>query len=213
MVRALVGTGLACAVLIVTVYEATKPIIRANRIEARQQAIFDVLEGATESLTFRLADDGSFVAAGPEDAAGELAFAGFDASGALVGVAVEAAGMGYQDVVRVLYGVSLEREAVIGVRVLESRETPGLGDRVETDERWLANFVALDASVTEGGDALRNAIEFVKEGEKDAAWQIEGITGATITSRAIARMVGESAGQWVPRLVRRRDDFRPESDG
>ena len=45
--------------------------------------------------------------------------------------------MGYQDVIRVLYGYSFAEEAVVGIRVLESKETPGLGTRIETDPDFL----------------------------------------------------------------------------
>ena len=37
--------------------------------------------------------------------------------------------MGYQDVIVVFYGYSSADDAVIGIRVLESKETPGLGDQ------------------------------------------------------------------------------------
>ena len=47
--------------------------------------------------------------------------------------------MGYQDVIRILlYGYSPEHQAIVGMRVLESRETPGLGDKIEKDPAFLA---------------------------------------------------------------------------
>ena len=36
--------------------------------------------------------------------------------------------MGYQDVIHVLWGYSITEEAIVGLKVLESRETPGLGE-------------------------------------------------------------------------------------
>ena len=60
-----------------------------------------------------------------------LVFAGYDDNDQLVGLAIEAQAMGYQDVIRLIYGYSFEAQAIIGIRVLESRETPGLGDRIE----------------------------------------------------------------------------------
>ena len=188
MYRALVGVGLFCGLLIVSVYEFTLPIIQRNKIE----------DGAVEQV--------------PSDSeASDLVFAGFDADGALVGIALEASGMGYQDIVRVLYGYSFDKQAVIGIRVLESRETPGLGDRVETDTDWLEkNFVALDVRLTADGTALQNAVEFVKPGPDKQPWQIDGISGATITSRAIADMLSESTAVWIARVMAQRTDFRLE---
>ena len=60
-----------------------------------------------------------------------LVHAGYDAEERLVGLAIDAQGMGYQDNIRVLYSYSFEQDAIIGFKVLESKETPGLGDKVE----------------------------------------------------------------------------------
>ncbi len=42
----------------------------------------------------------------------------------------------------------------------------------------------------------------VKEGEKTEPWQIDGITGATITSEAIGNILNDSANTRVPVLER-----------
>ncbi len=208
MYRAMVGVGLLCGLGIVTVFLLTRPIIARNRAEALERAIFHVLPEARSSATFRLADDGSFAAleGAAEDAA--VVYAGYDAAGALVGFALEGSGMGYQDVIEVLYGYDFAADAVIGIRVLASRETPGLGDRIETDTDFLANFERLDVALDPAGGALAHPIEAVKHGEKEHAWQVDGITGATISSVAIADILRESAGFWVPRLRPQLEDFR-----
>ena len=58
------------------------------------------------------------------------------------------------------------------------------------------------------GERLAHAIEFVKPGEKREPWQIDGITGATISSEAMARILGGSAARWVPVIRRNLGDFR-----
>ena len=205
MYRALCGVGLVCGLLIVVVFEVTRPIIEKNRIEARQRAIFDVLPGARESATFRF-DGGGFVK--PDSEQGQdLVFAGYGKSGELVGIALEASGMGYQDTIRVLYGYSFDQKAVVGMRVLESRETPGLGDRIETDRAFLANFARLDVSLDESGGRVLHPIELVKPGAKENPWEIDGISGATISSRAIAELLRKSTDTWVPRLNAHRKSF------
>ncbi len=211
MYRAMVGVALLCGALIVTVFEITRPTVERNQAAALQDAIFEVLPAASSSVTFRLDGDERFAAFDDAGAAQPLVHAGYDASGLLVGVAVEAQGMGYQDVFRFLYGYSVTDEAVVGFRVLESRETPGLGDRVETDARFLDNFVRLDVAVTGDGSAIANPIELVRRGVEPQPWEIDGITGATITSDAIARILRESTAYWVPRLRRGLDDLRPTS--
>jgi electron transport complex protein RnfG len=206
MYRAVVGVGVACALIIVFFYEVTRPVIARNLAELRRQAIFDVLPGARRSAAFRLNQNGAFESAAAEDK-GELVFAGYDENDALVGLAFETQGMGYQDTIRLIYGYSLEKQAVIGIRVLESRETPGLGDRIESDGQFLKNFDELDVGVDASGDKLAHLIEFVKPGQKTAAWQIDGISGATISSRATAKMLSESTSVWIPRVWAHKEDF------
>ena len=63
--------------------------------------------------------------------------------------------MGYQDVIRVLYGYSFDTEAIIGIRVLESKETPGLGDKIETDPDFLGQLEARSRSLAPVYDPAR----------------------------------------------------------
>lgn len=198
MMRTLVGVGSLCGLAIVSVYQLTEPIILKNRIEARNEAILEVLPGAASTAAFLWNGQG-FDSASPESQERGLVFAGYTADGSLAGVAVEGAGMGYQDVVRVLYGLDVDQQAIVGMRVLESRETPGLGTRVETDPAFLANFVALDVSLD--GGAVAHPIQAVKAGTKTEPWQVDCISGATITSEAVADILRESSELWVPRVV------------
>ena len=69
---------------------------------------------------------------------------------------------------------AVAEQAVVGIRVLESRETPGLGDRIETDPDFLANFERLDVSLDADGARPLHPIEAVKQGQKEHAWQVDG---------------------------------------
>ena len=211
MYRSLVGIGALCGFLIVTVFVATGPAIRRNQIEALQRAIFQVLPEARTSATFRAREDGGFERLPPDATTGPdepVVYAGYDGAGRLVGLAVEARAMGYQDVIRLLYGYAFDRDAIVGIRVLESRETPGLGDRIESDPDFLANFQHLDVSLGADGAALAHPIELVKHGSKELPWQVDGITGATISSTAVATALRQSAALWIPRIRRDLDAFR-----
>ena len=44
-------------------------------------------------------------------------------------------------------------------------------------------------------------MEFAKNGEKSKPYQVEGISGATISSKAVVRMLNDSAQEAVP-LIR-----------
>jgi len=205
MYRAIVGIGAICALLIVTVYQTTAARIRENQERFLTRAISEVLPAAESTLAVARTGD-----AGLGEAAGETAlpaFLGYDTAGDLVGAVVTAEGMGYQDNIRVLYAYSFELDAIVGLKVLDSKETPGLGDRIETEAHFIANFEELDATLTPEGDALLHPIVTVKEGEKTAPWQIDGITGATITSEAIGEILNDSANAWAPVLERESQAF------
>jgi len=211
--RAMVGVGVVCGLLIVGVYLVTHPVIERNRAEALERAILDVLPGAVSHRSFRFAAGEGFAPLAESESGTTGIHAGYDGAGRLAGLAVEAAGMGYQDTIRVLYGYAPEREAIIGFQVLESRETPGLGDRIATDRDFLANFEHLAVALGPEGDSLAHPIEAVKPGRKEHPWQVDGITGATISAVAVADILHRSAGTWVPRLRRHLDDFRAHAPG
>lgn len=202
MYRALMGVGIVCGLLIVSVYVLTLPFIARNEAAALAVAVFKVLPGATSKTSFVLTADNSFRLAQDEGSASQMVYAGYDGEGALIGVAIPAQGMGYQDTIRLLYGYAPVKQAIVGMQVLASRETPGLGDKIARDRAFLNNFTALDVSLAEDGLALQHAIEAVKSGTKTSAWQIDGITGATISSKAVAGILRHSSERWIP-LVNR----------
>jgi electron transport complex protein RnfG len=173
------------------------PIITINKARALEMAIFEVVPAARSKTTFKQVGDGLEPLEGEDDTAIKY-YAGYDEDGRLVGVALEAAGQGFQDIVSVLYGYSPECKCVIGMKVLASKETPGLGTKIETDPTFRANFDALSVALAEDGARIANPITLVKPGEKSESWQIESITGATISSRAIADILEKSTAALIP---------------
>ena len=208
MYRAMVGVGVFCGLLIVTAFQVTQPIIERNKAEALQEAIFHVLPNTSTSRTYRLDKAGDFKLLEGKAHGEQLVYAGYDDREELVGLAVEAQGMGYQDVIGLIYGYSFAEEAIIGIQVLESKETPGLGDKIETDPGFLDNFEALDVSLRDDLSELANPVVPVKHGEKTHPWEVDGITGATISSVAIAKILNQSAQYWVPRIQSHLGDFQ-----
>jgi len=182
-------TGLLSGLVLVGIYLATKPRIERNQAEALQRAIFRVLPG-TESTTPMVLRDGRLTewtepGRPPEDG---TIYAGFDAQGALVGYAIPADGSGFMDTIRLIYGFDPSRKVIVGMQVLDSRETPGLGDKIVGDEAFHANFRAL---------AVEPDIVPVKH-ETTAPNQVDCITGATISSEAVVSILDRSAKRWVP---------------
>jgi len=196
MILTMGAIGFVCGLLIVLTYQLTFPVIQQNKAEALERAIFEVVPGAVTKTVFTLRDDE--LVAGDDEGAAQKYFACYDEQSRLVGVAVEAQGQGFQDVLRVIYGYSPEAMAIVGLKVLESKETPGLGDKIEKDPRFRANFDALKVELDATTEQVVNPITLVKYGEKTEPWQVESITGATISSRAIAMILEKSSAVTVP---------------
>lgn len=105
-------------------------------------------------------------------------------TGKVSAYAVEAtAPDGYSGAIRLLMGITPEGE-VLGVRVLAHKETPGLGDKIETRvSHWILSFNHQKISE----DNLQDwAVK--KDGGK-----FDQFAGATITPRAVVNQVKRSA--------------------
>ena len=194
---AMISIGLICALLIVLTYDYTLPIIKANQQEALNKAIFKVIPGIDSSQAMVWTEQSLEPAQAGDER--EKVYAGYR-SGELAGYAIEAKGQGYADIVRILYGYDHAAQTVVGMAVLETKETPGLGDKIEKDPGFLENFKALDVSLNSDGSALANEVITVKHGEKEHPRQIDGMTDATISSRAVGNIINSSAVVWIPRL-------------
>ncbi len=206
LVLTLSGIGFFCGILIVLTYQLTLPVIKVNKARALEKAIFEVVPGADSKAVFCQRGD-ALELLGDDEAGGRKYYACYTA-GRLTGVAVSAAGQGFQDVVRLLYGYSPENQCIIGIKVLESKETPGLGTKIETDSNFQANFDALAVPLAEDRQSLANPITLVKPGKKTEPWHIEAITGATISSHAVATILAQSTAVCVPVIERNLDRLR-----
>ncbi|MDX9989998.1 RnfABCDGE type electron transport complex subunit G [Thiothrix unzii] len=184
--------------LIVTVYQATKPAIEENKRLAIQKTVLEVIKGATAYKHFVINEKGELLAAAP-GLKGTNVYAGYDAGGKLTGLAAEGRAQGYSGAVETIYAYTPSCQCITGVKVIKQTETPGLGDKVITNKDFVANFDKLDATVN--GDALANAIVAVKHGSKKNPWEIDAISGATISSKAIAKGLNGSAQDVLPKVV------------
>jgi electron transport complex protein RnfG len=184
--------------LIVTVYQATKPAIEENKRLAIQKTVLEVIKGATAYKHFVINEKGELLAAAP-GLKGTNVYAGYDSGGKLTGLAAEGRAQGYSGAVETIYAYTPSCQCITGVKVIKQTETPGLGDKVITNKDFVANFDKLDATVK--GDALANAIVAVKHGSKKNPWEIDAISGATISSKAIAKGLNGSAQDVLPKVV------------
>jgi electron transport complex protein RnfG len=181
LVATLAVAGLLAGLLLASVYALTLPAIEANAAEALRRAVFQVVPGTTAMRPLTLQGERY---APPEMVGGpaptDTVYAAYGADGRFLGYALPAAGPGFQDTIKLLYGYDPVRGLVVGMRVLESRETPGLGDKIFKDPAFKAEFDAL---------ALEPEAVVVKHGQGSAQHHVDGITGATISSKAVVRVI------------------------
>ncbi|HDP35502.1 MAG TPA: RnfABCDGE type electron transport complex subunit G [Candidatus Hydrogenedentes bacterium] len=204
MIGTLGGIALVSGLLLALVYHGTYDTIQRNNYERTAEAVLTLLPGAVSQKMFAVH------APGPNgDATPQNIYAGYDADGNLMGVALEALDNGgYGGEIRLLYGYLPDKEIVTGMRVLLSKETPGLGDRIKTDPGFQKNFNGLDVSLDPDTRKPKNPISYTKPGTDKEPWQVEGISGATISSQAVARAMRNSVNTLLPIVHEMLDELR-----
>ena len=190
LVATLGFAGLLSGLIIVAVYEATLPTITAYKARILKEAVFKVLPGVSSMQRLTYLDGRMGRAAGNEEEE-DTVFGGYAADGTLIGYAIPNAGPGFQDTIRLLYGYLPGERKVVGMEILASRETPGLGDKIYKDQAFVANFHDL---------AIEPEIVTVKKGNRSSPNEVDAITGATISSKAVVQIINRGNRRWIPRL-------------
>jgi electron transport complex protein RnfG len=185
LIFALAFTALISGVLLSVVYAYTLPIIRKNQAKAIKKAIFQVLPHTDSFNTYEI-HDGKLVLFKSTDGSlpeGETVYQGFTSDGEPTGYAVPAKGPGFQDDINLIYGFLPEKKLIIGMVVLESKETPGLGDKINTNKPFLDSFLELEVEP----EVVAN-----KKGKRTKLNQVDTISGATISSVAVIKIINIS---------------------
>ncbi len=190
LVLTLAIAGLVSGIAIIGIYESTLPTITANKARELREAVFKVLPGVSQMQALVYRDD-ELVAVGAPAKDEPVVYGGYDGQGDFVGYAMRAAGPGFQDTIALLYGYKPGEKIVVGMEILESRETPGLGDKIYKDAEFVGAFSAL---------SVVPEIVAVKKGTKSEANEIDAITGATISSKAVVRIINETHTAWEDQL-------------
>lgn len=110
------------------------------------------------------------------------------------GFVIETVTYGYAGNITMLIGVN-NAGKVTGLVVRDMQETFGLGAEALTDHVFLSQFLNSSGSFavgTPGADAFSGATSETTETE-DSVY-VDGITGATVTSKAIARSINSAVG-------------------
>ena len=155
----------------------TRPKVAFHREEALKAAIKEVLPPHDGYET-------------RESEAGTLYLASKDSADQLVGVAFMAVGSGFQGELRIMVGLTPDLSQLTGIKVLEQIETPGLGTKIVEDPSHKADPFWFPAQFK--GVPTAPALVVIKNAQPTQKHEIQGITGATISSKAVTRVLNTS---------------------
>jgi len=162
---------------------ALGPTIEANKVNETLERVPEMVFGADRAR--ELADreqavDVTPLTVGVDKAGKTVRYSVFEAKtdGQLAGWVTKTAGQGYADKIEMLIGFDPQVEKITGIFVLDQKETPGLGNKIVTDE-WRSQFIAKST-----GQSLAAV-----KGKAKAGNEIDAITGATISSKAVTDII------------------------
>lgn len=167
MLLTLTVIGVISGGLLSQISEWAEPKIAEHRKEETARAIYLVQPEAKSYET--VADVGFEV------------YKVFDENKNPLGFALPYEGNGFQGKIRLMVGLNNELNEISGLQVLEQVETPGLGTKV-TEEPFLKQFLKLSAEPQ---------VNWVKGAPPSNRNEIQTITGATITSKAIVTILND----------------------
>ena len=108
----------------------------------------------------------------------------------VVGVAFISVGEGYGGFITVMVGVDLN-EKITGIEIIEHAETPGLGAKIESPELFKNQFKGKSTEGSENGE-----LAVIKGRNAENNWEIEALTGATISPRGVVQAVNEGLAKF-----------------
>ena len=95
--------------------------------------------------------------------------------------------------------IALEKDmnTIAGVDFDHRQETPGLGAEIKDNAAWKRQFIG-KTILDENGEIRGVAV--VKGGAKNDVWQVDGISGATITADGVGEMLARGLKYYSPVL-------------
>ena len=171
-----------CTALVAATYQLTAERIVANEIALLEKSLQPALSG-------RIYDGGvsesKVVLPHPHGLPGSEAaiiYRVFSEQEPVAALFVVSARDGFSGAIRLLVGIDIDG-VVTGVRVLEHRETPGLGDKIEsTRSDWILQF---------DGHSLRQP-DVAGWAIRSDGGQFDQLTGASITPRAVIKALRDT---------------------
>lgn len=183
MILVLTLVGMISGGFLAGVAALTKEKIALNMQEEIEEAIREVVDEA--EINQVLLEEEDFVI-----------YRELGADGDLAGFAVQATGVGFQDKITLMFGLDASLKEITGLTIIDQKETPGLGAKIEDWETFLQFWENRDAS---GLLTLRKPPASTID--KLLPTEINTITAATISSKKVLEIVNISL-EMVRELVK-----------
>lgn len=186
MVAVLTSIGLLSGGFLTAVGLLTKDRIELNKQREIEEAVIKVVPGIKTSQKLYEEKDLSV-------------YGGLDEEGNLVGFGILASGIGFQDKITLMLGTDSVFAKINRMVILDQKETPGLGAKITDEDVFLKFWRDKDIS---GTLSLKKPAAISPEDL--AAKEVNTITGATISSEAVLKIVNSA----LERLRKIKDEGR-----
>ncbi|MFO7890277.1 MAG: RnfABCDGE type electron transport complex subunit G [bacterium] len=173
--------GIIASASLAWINNITTPKIIAQQQKEFNQGLYQVLPGSENGKVIPVLRDNITIA--------HKGFSNPDTTG-LIGYAFQANGSGYSSTIKTLVGIDTSG-TILAIKILSHTETPGLGSKCE--ETRSGESSPWFQEQFKGEKASNIAVD------KDNG-NIDSITGATITSRAITDAIADSARSLMKKL-------------
>lgn len=179
MVIVLIICAAISATMLGWVYNYTKPIVQVNQEKKLKRTVLDVFSiPYTEDNILDVFSQNVEVVSSPSGTY-YRAFQMGEGGKEYKGVAVELSGPGFWAPIRVILALEQDLTTVKGFKVVEQAETPGLGGRMA--EPWFQEQFK--------GKRVRPFLHVAFAGRASGPNEVDAITGATETSKALDRII------------------------
>jgi electron transport complex protein RnfG len=174
MIIVLTTVGLISGGFLAGVAKLTKEKIALNIQAEIEEAIQEVVVGAEINQVLHEEDD-------------LVIYKETKGDGELVGFALQATGVGFQDKITLMFGLDAPLKNITGLTIISQSETPGLGAKIEDWDAFLQFWQNRDAT---GPLTLRKPP--ARTAEDLSRSEINTITAATISSQKVLGIVNFS---------------------
>jgi electron transport complex protein RnfG len=176
MTLPLAAFGLITSLFVGVIYVITKPLIIEAKEEARIAQLYALAEPLLSNGAIQTPVSKELPSSAPTSLERPLVITPIaDSSGQIGSVIPFRSTEGYSGTIQLLIALDQDQR-IVGLRAIDHKETPGLGDKIDTRKTdWILSFNGLSY-----GDLSPNDWAVDKDGGR-----FDSFTGATITPRAV----------------------------